>query len=389
MIGLFAVGRIVEARFFILRADPQAAERLEAASDGIGRDRRPENGDPDRLELKHELRPGLEFPESTEAGGAEDRQQHGADDPAETMDREDIEAVVDLQLLLHPSAGEVAGHAGNQAEQDGAGRTDHAGRRGDSGEAGDGASRRADNARFAGLQSLHQRPSQRRGGRGEVGHQQGHAGRAVGGELAAGIEAEPADPQQPGAGHDHPWAVRRLQVAGESAALAKHGRQHQRTGPGGRVDHDAAREIDHARLEHPAGSGPGPVGDRGVDQREPEGGKDQHRAEADPLDKGPDHQARRDDGESHLEHREQRLRDRAGDAGRGHALEKGGAEVAEPGAVSFEGQAVKARRPEDRGQRGDHQAVHQHAQQVLRPDQSAVEKGERRQGHQQHQRGGC
>ena len=55
-----------------------------------------------------------------------------------------------------------------------------------------------------------------------------HPGIAVGGERAAAIEAEPADPQHRRAGHGHPGAVRRDRLVGKAAPGAEHQGEHQR-----------------------------------------------------------------------------------------------------------------------------------------------------------------
>ena len=68
----------------------------------------------------------------------------------------------------------------------------------------------------------------------------GHAGRAIGRQRAAAVEAEPADPQHAGACHSHARIVRRQHVAREAGARADHESRDQRADAGGGVDHDAA-----------------------------------------------------------------------------------------------------------------------------------------------------
>ena len=74
-----------------------------------------------------------------------------------------------------------------------------------------------------------------------VRDQHGHARRAVGGERAAGVEAEPADPQHAGPGRG--FMVRLcggMGGLGKALALAEHQRRHQRRDPGIDMHHGAA-----------------------------------------------------------------------------------------------------------------------------------------------------
>ena len=83
-----------------------------------------------------------------------------------------------------------------------------------------------------------------RGG-GDLGHGHGHAGAAVGGQGRAGVEAEPADPQQRRADHSQYYVVRRQVLAAVAQAPAQHQRRHQGGDAGIDVDHRAAGEIQH------------------------------------------------------------------------------------------------------------------------------------------------
>ena len=81
-----------------------------------------------------------------------------------------------------------------------------------------------------------------------MGDQHGHAGGAIGRQGAAGIEAEPADPQHAGTGHGHGQIMREHRAVRESAAPPKHERRYQGRHPGVDVDHNAAGKVHHAAL---------------------------------------------------------------------------------------------------------------------------------------------
>ena len=89
-------------------------------------------------------------------------------------------------------------------------------------------------------------PGQGARGRGHGGDHERLRRQAVGAERGAGVEAEPAEPQEAGAqdGHGH---VVRLDVMA-SDALAHDQRHHERRDARGDVDHGAAGEVERARV---------------------------------------------------------------------------------------------------------------------------------------------
>ena len=178
-----------------------------------------------------------------------------------------------------------------------------------------------------------------------MGDQQRHAGTAAGAERRTAVEAEPADPQHAGADHRQRRAVRRDLALREMAAFADNHRadKGRRTGRG--VDHDAAGEIHHAPAGHDAAA-PDPVGDRGIDEQQPQNREDQHGGEFHPLDIGADDQRRGDDGKGHLEGCEQRFRNGARHAVDADTAKEHVAEIAELGAVAGEGQRIAGNDPQ-------------------------------------------
>ena len=118
---------------------------------------------------------------------------------------------------------------------------------------------------------------------------------------AAGVEAEPAHPQEPGS-QDGEGDV--VGFHGELAeALA--GTDHHGKGQGGitrgDVDHGAAGEVQDPQFIEPAALAPDPVGQRIIDQGDPDEAEEQEGLEAHPFYEGPGDQGRGDHREHHLE----------------------------------------------------------------------------------------
>ena len=116
---------------------------------------------------------------------------------------------------------------------------------------------------------LREHPGQRRRRGGELGDGHRHAGIAAGADCRAGIEAEPADPQQRGADHRVDQVVRRHVLGAEALALAEHQGADQAGDAGVDVHHGAAGEVEHAPVAEEAAA-PHPVGDRRVDDQRPQ-----------------------------------------------------------------------------------------------------------------------
>ena len=127
-------------------------------------------------------------------------------------------------------------------------------RGGDRDETGDGTRGGADRGGLAVLDLLDDEPGQQRGGRGGDRVDEGERGGAVGGELGAGVEAEPAEPQQARAEEHERRVVRNVRALLEADALAEHERERQCRGAGVDVDSRATREVDRRRARRrPAG----------------------------------------------------------------------------------------------------------------------------------------
>ena len=90
----------------------------------------------------------------------------------------------------------------------------------------------------------------------------------AGRDRAAGVEAEPAEPEQAGAEQRERDVVREDRLPREVLARADHDRRDKRGHAGVDVDDRAAREVERAHLRQPAAA-PDPVRDRAVDERPP------------------------------------------------------------------------------------------------------------------------
>ena len=101
-------------------------------------------------------------------------------------------------------------------------------------------------------------------------------------EGGAGVEAEPAEPQQAGAEQHERQVVRLHRRLGPADALAEHERQREARGTGVDVDRGTTGEVHDALVGEPAGVAVAelgatevehPVRDREVDDRDPEATK--------------------------------------------------------------------------------------------------------------------
>ena len=131
-------------------------------------------------------------------------------------------AVVIAERLLDVHRREIADGTRGDADDQRPHRIDEARRRGDGHETSHRARDDAENAGLLGDHPFGEHPGERGRGRGDLRRGHGHAGIDVGGHRRAGIEAEPADPQQRGADHDEYEVVRRHVLRAEPDALAQH-----------------------------------------------------------------------------------------------------------------------------------------------------------------------
>ena len=220
-----------------------------------------------------------------------------------------------------------------------------------------------------------------------MGDQQCHGGAAIGGQGAAGVEAEPADPEHGGADDRIGQVVGDHLRVGIALALADHDAGDESGYARGDVNDNSAGKVHDAQLAEPAAA-PGHVADRQVDHDEPESREEHHREEFHALDKGADHQRRGDDREGHLEGAEEGLGNLCiGVNGIPCAAAKQDLrQAAEKRVPITERHAVAEDHPEHRDQRSHREAVHEHREHVLGSHQAAVEERQGRDRHEEYQR---
>jgi hypothetical protein len=173
----------------------------------------------------------------------------------------------------------------------------------------------------------------------------GAGGQRTGIECAAGVEAEPAHPQQSGTDEAEHHGVGRhilLRIAG---ALAEVEAGDQGRDAAGDVDYGASGKVE----DRPAAAGdvedstdaPDHVSHGAVDDERPEGEKDRHGAELDALGKSAGDKRRSNDGEHELVDHEGLLGDGATVVGIGrqtHAAEEDVLKAADDAVARSKGQ---------------------------------------------------
>ena len=160
------------------------------------------------------------------------------------------------------------------------------------------------------------------------------------------------------------------------------------------MDDRAAGEVERAGLEQPAVDRPDPVRDRRVDEDRPEDREEDERAESLALGEGARDERGRDGREHHLEPGEEDEGDRDGvdrarlesDVRESDVVEA--ADQAQAPDISPEREAEPDEDPHDADEGQAEEAVHDRREDVLAPDQAAVEQRQTRQ-HDHDQRGGC
>ena len=262
----------------------------------------------------------------------EEAEVERSDETADEVDAHDVERVVEAELELQLDR-EGADGTGDEAEHDGPDRVQRCAGRGDRDETGDGTGCGADRGGLAVLDLLDDEPGEQRGGGSGDRVDEGDRGDAVGGELGAGVEAEPAEPQQTGAEQHERRVVRNVRALLEADALAEHERERECGSTGVDVHRGSTGEVDDADAEdvlqtvgQPAAVGEravlgeaeveDPARDREVDDRRPDAGEDQPGAELGAVGDRTGDQRDGDDREGRLEGGERERRDSAGALGR-------------------------------------------------------------------------
>ena len=246
----------VDPADLVLLVDPEAHQLVDHESDDA---RDHEGVDAHRAaaeQLPAELVEPAAVQQAIDAGGSGGRGDQAdaerADHSADQVDADDVEPVVVAPAVLQPDR-ERADHARDDAHHHRADRRQRPAGRGDGDQAGHQAGRGAQRGGVTVPQPLDEDPAQRAGGAREERRREDHGRGVVGTQGGAGVEAEPAEPQQAGAQHHQGQVVRPHRLLAEPDPPPEHEGQRERRGSGGDLDRGAASEVDHLELVgHPA-----------------------------------------------------------------------------------------------------------------------------------------
>ena len=235
--------------------------------------------------------------------------QQRADRSADAVRRNHIERIVEGGLGSELNR-EVAGNRRDPAEDQRVQRAHEAGRRSHRDETDDNRRRRTNRRRLPRSHRIENRPDHERARRRQHRRDERQAGNRAGRQRAAGVEAEPAEPQQARAEEHERHVVRDDRGLPVSLPLPDGDDRGQRRNGRVHVHDGAAGEVERAHVGQPA-TAPDPVRDRAVDDERPE--RDEHdvRREAHALDNRARDQRSGDDREGALEGHEERVRNRA------------------------------------------------------------------------------
>jgi len=292
------------------------------------------------------------------------------------VDAPDVQGIVQILLILPPNGG-VADETCNQADSHRRGRGDEAAAGRDGDQASQCAGEHPDHLGFLFENPGEQQPGEGGDGSGEVRVEEGGDGDGVGSELVAGVETEPAEPEERGAdGEEGEVMGGVFLVRGPSADIQDAG---ERGHAGAGMDDDAAAVV----LDAPGGEetvAPDHVDEGEVDEEEPGDEEDEVGFEVDAVGEGAADEGRGDDRDHHLVDDE----DEEGDGvvarhgrGGGDAYEEDVVKVADDCAVSAaEAEAVADGEPDDVGDGHGGEALHHDGDDVFSSDEAAVEEGE-------------
>ena len=262
-------------------------------------------------------------------------------------------------------------------------------RRRDRDQAGDHARRSAERRRLTVAEPLDGDPAQHAQASGDQGVQEDRRGRAVGGQRRAGVEPEPAEPQQACAEEDERQVVWAHGVLLEADARAEYQCQRQCRSAGDDFDHKPAGVIQHPEVEQPAARPPHPVRDHRVHRNGPQRDEDHPRREPRAVGDGAADECGGDDREGELESGEQEFGHRSAYGRRIDAEHAEVREVSDQPAAGVLGErdGVAHQQPGHRARRDRDETHHDHVEHAGGADHAAVEDGQPR-GHQQDHCGG-
>src|SRR6202034_2490322 len=200
--GLPVEGEIEPFTLDVL-ADAQPDDQIDDLEDDQRHDHVVDEHAADADDLVEHLA-GIALDQSGGTAVGADSEHAGEDRAGGSANRvhaEGIERVIVAEHVLEAGAAPVADDAGGEADEERSHRADKAGGRRDGDEAGDGARADADDRRLAAHDPLDDHPGETGRRRGGVADRHCHAGLHPGAHRRAGIESEPADPEERCADH--------------------------------------------------------------------------------------------------------------------------------------------------------------------------------------------
>ena len=276
------------------------------------------------------------------------------------MHAERVQAVVIAKARLHLGHHPVTHRPGHQPDQQRCAGQHKPARRRNRHQPGHRAGNRPQHRRLARSHPFQPQPYQRGAACSGLRRHHRHRRPPAGTPGRAGIEAQPAHPQQRRPGDGITKVMRRKIIPPIAQPPAQHQGAHQPGHAGIDLHHRAAGEIGHAQRVQPAQRRPGPMRNRRVDHQRPQRHQQQQRGELHPVGKRAGHHRRGNDGEGHLVEHEHRFRHRhrhrrGGLRPQGKRPGPGHAGQHQPGKI-----ADKAR-PVTKGQRiANHDPQHRH-----------------------------
>jgi len=397
----------VEAGGFVLGRDAQTDDFVDDEEQNQGADYGDSPGNNDAGGLVEQLCPvavngaggeGIAcgaFEDGVDDAGGKEAGEQSADGSTGAVHAKGVKGIVITEAAFDLKDHKAAEDAGDEADEEGGEGLDEAGGRGDGDQASDRTGDGSEGGWLAVVNPLGDSPAYGGGGGGEVGVDEGGGGQRAGGQGAAGVEAEPAYPQQACADEAEDHGVGREGGVGIADAFAEVDAGNKSGDTAGDVDDGAAGEV-QTRNEvaggvEQAADAPDHVGHGAVDEQGPEGEEERHGAELHAFSESAGDERRGDDGEHKLVDHKGLLGNGSGIVGVGgesDAAEEEVLEAADEGVAVTEGQRVSADGPDDGDQSHHGKALHHGAEDVLFAHQAAIEERQSGTGHEQHQGGG-
>lgn len=187
------------------------------------------------------------------------------------MDGKDIESVINSKEELELSS-VVACNGTNHTEDESSPGSDESRAGGDGNKTSNDTRAETDGRPLAFQSVVHQTPGHTSNGGSQVSDNGSHNRTQVGRESRAGVESEPADPQEHGADDNVGDIVRAVVelVGSVATTLAQHQGVGERGRSGSNVHGGTTSEVKTSELEHPSRRVPCPAGDGVVDDSGPD-----------------------------------------------------------------------------------------------------------------------